>query len=324
MAPYKVECQLDEDGVALINFGQPPANALTPPMLEALLRALESAQGDPSVKGIVLAGFNGRFSVGFDINEFAKPGGVAAAFTSARLEELHKSIFDLLEGGPKPTVAAIERFALGGGLELALACNARICTPGTSLGLPELRLGVIPGMGGTQRLPRLVGLQRGLDLILESQIVQEGEAAQLGLVDVVVGEKGELLPTAKRLALEMAEGSRPREFALERSNRLGTPEEVQQVLEGAKERAAGLGDHAVLCIETVQWGLEKGGTVGLGKEAECFLKAASMDYHKARVHLFFAVRAAQKWQVVEVGQQFALYGFYTLRGFVSKLIGALT
>ena len=115
----------------------------------------------------------------------------------------------LVEAGPKPTVAAIENLALGGGLELAMACNARVCTPKAQLGLPELQLGVIPGFGGTQRLPRLVGLPKALEMIMKSKPVKAEEALKLGLVDQVVPAQS-LLAAAMALAGDIAAKRAPR------------------------------------------------------------------------------------------------------------------
>jgi enoyl-CoA hydratase/3-hydroxyacyl-CoA dehydrogenase len=148
-----------------------------------LKTAFEAAHADPRVKSIVVTGSKGKFSGGFDITQLklrteGKPAPNVADFNAV--------LNALVEAGPKPTVAAIENLALGGGLELAMACNARVCTPKAQLGLPELQLGVIPGFGGTQRLPRLVGLPKALEMIMKSKPVKAEEALKLGLVDQVV------------------------------------------------------------------------------------------------------------------------------------------
>jgi enoyl-CoA hydratase/3-hydroxyacyl-CoA dehydrogenase len=129
-------------------------------VLRALFGALRRAHADPQVKAIVVTGSGSNFSAGFDTSQFQnKSGGGGIDDT------INDQICAVLEGGPKPTVAAIQGVALGGGLEVAMGCNARVCASGSRMGLPELQLGIIPGFGGTQRLPRLVGLQvraRGL------------------------------------------------------------------------------------------------------------------------------------------------------------------
>lgn len=130
------------------------------------------------MKGIVITGAGESFCAGFDINQFASGGGGLD-------NDVNQMLCDLIEAGPKPTVAAIRGVALGGGLEVAMACNARICGPKTNLGLPELQLGIIPGFGGTQRLPRLVGLKKAVEMMLTSKPVKGAQAKKLGLVDAV-------------------------------------------------------------------------------------------------------------------------------------------
>ena len=209
-----------------------------------------------------------------------------------------------LEDGPKPTVAAIQGVALGGGCEIAIACNARIATPGTLLGLPELQLGIIPGFGGTQRLPRLVGVAKAAELMLTSTPVKVPKAMEMGLVDAIASPQ-ELMAAAKKLALEIAAGLAPRQRTLQRSDRLEPFAEAMATLEFARaqtaRRAPGL-QHPQLCLDAVQYGIEHGGLAGLTKEGECFAAAAALDTHRALVHIFFAQRATKKVKgVTDVG-----------------------
>ena len=139
---------------------------------------MQSAHSNAAVKAIVITGANSTFCAGFDINQFVSGGGGLDG-------DVNDMLCNLVEAGPKPTVAAIKGVALGGGLEVAMACNARVCGDKTSLGLPELKLGIIPGFGGTQRLPRLVGLKKAVELILSSKNVKGDQAKKLGLVDAV-------------------------------------------------------------------------------------------------------------------------------------------
>jgi enoyl-CoA hydratase/3-hydroxyacyl-CoA dehydrogenase len=134
--------------------------------------------------GIVITGTKGKFSGGFDITQLKLRTEGRAGPTN--IADFNQVLNRLVEAGQKPTVAAIENLALGGGLELAMACNARVATPKSQLGLPELQLGVIPGFGGTQRLPRLVGLPKSLEMIMKSKSIGAEEALTLGLVDLVV------------------------------------------------------------------------------------------------------------------------------------------
>ena len=126
-----------------------------PAVLSSLFNHAREAHNRSDVKAIVVTGKGGRFSAGFDIQQFLTQSGGGGIDS-----KINAAFCELLESGPKPTVAAVEGIALGGGCETAMACNARLCTPGTKLGLPELSLGILPGFGGTQRLPRLVGLQK--------------------------------------------------------------------------------------------------------------------------------------------------------------------
>ncbi|KAL3727695.1 hypothetical protein ACJRO7_032435, partial [Eucalyptus globulus] len=152
-------------GVAVITIINPPVNALSVDVLNSLKQSYDEALRRNDVKAIAVTGANGKFSGGFDITAFGgiqtskveqpKPGFVS-------VEILTKTF----EAARKPSVAAIDGLALGGGLEVAMACHARICTPVAQLGLPELQLGILPGLGGTQRLPCLVGLSKSLEMML--------------------------------------------------------------------------------------------------------------------------------------------------------------
>lgn len=163
------------------------------------------------MKAVVVTGAGKNFSAGFDINQFQSKSGGGGIDNN-----INDAICSVLEGGAKPTVAAIQGVALGGGLEVAMGCNARIAAPGSRLGLPELQLGIIPGFGGTQRLPRLVGLQKAIEMMLTSTPIKDSAALKLGLLDAVVPQQ-ELLAAAKKHALDIAEGRLPRMFSLYRT-----------------------------------------------------------------------------------------------------------
>ncbi|KAL6769994.1 ECH3 [Auxenochlorella protothecoides x Auxenochlorella symbiontica] len=289
-----------EDGVAVITLSFPPMNALHPKVLGSLFDNVRRAHADPSAKAIVITGANGRFCAGFDINQFQDKsrsgGGIDMSINTAFVE--------LVETGPKPTVAAIEKLALGGGCELALACNARVAAPGTIMGLPELTLGILPGFGGTQRLPRVVGLEKALSMILTSKPIKDPEALSLGLLDAVVPPR-ELLATARKLALDLASGARTRRFALQRTDRLPAFREALATLEFARaqtrRRAPNL-THPLLALDAVQAGVERGGAAGLRAEAEAFAAAAALPTHGALVHVFFAQRSTKRVRgVTDVG-----------------------
>lgn len=137
-----------------------PSMFAIPAVLRGLFESLAKAHADERVKAVVVTGSGKNFSAGFDINQFQNQSGGGGIDNS-----INDSICSVLEGGPKPTVAAIQGVALGGGLEVAMGCNARVAAAGSRLGLPELQLGIIPGFGGTQRLPRLVGLKKAIQVM---------------------------------------------------------------------------------------------------------------------------------------------------------------
>jgi len=149
--------------VAVISFANPPVNGLSHAVRAGISAALERAQADPAVLAIVLTGAGVLFSGGADIREFGTPASQA----SPTLREL----IDLVETSAKPVVAAIAGICLGGGLELALAAHYRVADAAAKLGLPEVKLGLLPGAGGTQRLPRLVGVKKAIDMIVSGEPV---------------------------------------------------------------------------------------------------------------------------------------------------------
>ncbi len=160
--------------IGIITVDNPPVNALSPGVPEGILAAVEKGNADPEIKAMILTGAGRSFIAGADIREFGKGRPRPARKTQ-----------DVLEDSEKPIVAAIHGFALGGGLEYALGCHYRVALKGTKVGLPEIALGLLPGGGGTQRLPRLVGPKIALDLITSGRHVPAEEAKQLGVLDEV-------------------------------------------------------------------------------------------------------------------------------------------
>ena len=185
-----------EGGVAVLTLANPPVNALGAAMRAALDAALAQAIADASVRAIVLAAEGRVFVGGADITEFGKPQQPPSL----------PDVLDRLDASPKPVVAAIGGAALGGGLELAMACHGRVAAPTAKLGLPEIKLGIIPGAGGTQRLPRLIGPDAAFAMMLTGEPVAAERAAALGIVDAVV--LGDLVAAARIRALELADSGR--------------------------------------------------------------------------------------------------------------------
>ncbi|HUF85174.1 MAG TPA: enoyl-CoA hydratase-related protein [Acidimicrobiia bacterium] len=195
-----VSTERRDDGVAVVRLGNPPVNALSRAVLAKLAADAGELRDDETVKAIVVAGEGKAFAAGADISEFGDAGRgreIGAAFRSA---------FDAIAAIPRPVIAAVHGVALGGGMELALACDLRIAADSARLGQPEILLGIIPGAGATQRLPRLVGPARAKDLIWSGRQVKADEALDLGLVDRVV-PADELLDAALAWAGELAAGA---------------------------------------------------------------------------------------------------------------------
>lgn len=186
------------DGVAVLNIDNPPVNALSRALSGALIAALERAEADSSVTGVVIRAEGRTWPAGADIKEF----GVAGP---SRLPDLTARI----AACPKPVVALLHGTALGGGLELALAATARLAVAGTRLGLPEVALGLLPGAGGTQRLPRLIGPEAALSLMLSGKPVTAEDAVRIGLIDGVA-DPAEVLDLALALARDLAAGGSAR------------------------------------------------------------------------------------------------------------------
>ena len=187
-------------GVATITINRPDKrNALSAAVRRELLQALDALRGDDSARVVVITGAGDKaFIAGADIAEFAERTPVEQR---AVMEE--RRIFDAVSEFPKPVIAMINGFALGGGCELALACDLRIAARSAQLGQPEIKLGIIPGGGGTQRLPRLIGVGHAMRLILTGELINAEEAARLGLVDVLVDD-ADLLATTMQIARAMA------------------------------------------------------------------------------------------------------------------------
>ncbi|KAL8157993.1 hypothetical protein AgCh_002629 [Apium graveolens] len=287
--------EVGSDGVAIITLFNPPVNSLSVDVLESLQETYSQALQRDDVKAIVVTGANGRFSGGFDITAFARfqTGNTPApklGFVSVNI------LADTLEAARKPSVAAIDGLALGGGLEVAMSCHARICTSHAQLGLPELQLGVIPGFGGTQRLPRLVGLAKSLEMILTSKPVRGDEALDLGLVDAIASPT-ELVSTARRWALDILERRRPWIATLYRNDKLEPLGEAREMLNFARAQAhkqAPNLKHPLVLIDVIEEGIVSGPRAGLWKEAEAFENLLPSNTSKSLVHIFFAQRGTMK------------------------------
>jgi enoyl-CoA hydratase/carnithine racemase len=193
-----------EDKVAVLVIDHPPVNALNPQTLKELSEALDELNANPAAKAIVITG-GGQlaFIAGADLGVI---GGIVKSRNLAEgtaMIELGQAVFNKIENSNKPVIAAINGVCLGGGLELAMACHMRVCGDRARLGQPEINLGIIPGWGGTQRLPRIVGAAKATELILTGDQITAQQAMQLRLVNMVV-PGGEVMRQAKGLAAKIA------------------------------------------------------------------------------------------------------------------------
>ncbi|KAK6930185.1 Enoyl-CoA hydratase/isomerase [Dillenia turbinata] len=288
--------EVGADGVAVITLINPPVNSLSIDVLHSLKANYDEALRRNDVKAIVVTGAKGKFSGGFDITAF---GGVQDGRTAAPKPGFVsvEVLTDTVEGAAsKPSVAAIDGLALGGGLEVAMVCHARISTAGAQLGLPELQLGIIPGFGGTQRLPRLVGLSKALEMMLTSKPIKGEEAYTLGLVDAIVSPE-ELISTARRWALDILERRRPWVASLYKTDKIEPLGEAREILKFARAQARKQAPnlkHPLVCIGVVEEGIVAGPRAGLWKEVEGFQVLLHSDTCKSLVHVFFAQRGTTK------------------------------
>ena len=198
--------------IAVITLNSPPVNALGLGMRSAISDGLERANNDASVRAILIIGSGAAFCGGADVTEF----NTAAMAAAPNLDDL----FAQIENSPKPVIAAINAVALGGGLEMALSCHYRVAAANIQVGLPEVKLGILPGAGGTQRLPRAVGAERALNMIVSGTPVLARELAGTALFDAVVDS--ELLPAAlafaERVVAEKLPLKKVRDFKIELPN----------------------------------------------------------------------------------------------------------
>ncbi|RUW32644.1 3-hydroxyacyl-CoA dehydrogenase [Mesorhizobium sp. M2A.F.Ca.ET.015.02.1.1] len=273
----------NDNGVAVVTIDNPPVNALRFHVRKPLYEALAALRYDPAAKAIVIACAGRTFVAGADITEFGKP---------VQQPEL-RAIIALLETIPKPTVAAIHGTALGGGLELALGCHFRIADRGAKLGLPEVKLGLLPGGGATVRLPRLVGAAKALAMIVSGTPISAGEAKAAGLVDAVVDR--DLPAEAVRFAHEMTNRGGPFVPVRERKDRLAETDLATLDAQAADlaRKARGL-EAPIACAEAVRNAITLSFDAALAAERQLFQKLVAGDQSRAQRHLFFAEREAAK------------------------------
>ena len=272
------------DGVAVIMMNHPPVNGLGHAVRLGLVEGIERALDDDTVVAIVLGGAGKAFSGGADITEFNTP--------KATREPTLATVIATVEASSKPVVVAIHGVAMGGGLELALGSHYRIAARGAQVALPEVKLGLLPGAGGTQRLPRAIGLEPALNMIVSGEAVESGKLADSGLFDEIVD--GDLLAAAIAFAKKAARKGGPyprvRDRAIAHSNADG-------FIQFARNTVAGVAKHFPAphkCIDAIQHGVKNGFDAGLAFERQCFVALVNTPESRALRHAFFGERAAAK------------------------------
>jgi 3-hydroxyacyl-CoA dehydrogenase len=273
-----------EDGVGVVTIDNPPVNALGPGVRDGIVEALERGEADPGVKAMVMIGAGRSFIAGADIRQFGKPRALPK-----------RPVYDVLDGGTKPVVAAMHGYALGGGLEIALACHYRIAVPGTKVGLPEVLIGILPGGGGTQRLPRLIGPKAAMEMIVSGRHVAAAEARALGIIDAIV-EGGDLRKEAVAYAKRIAD-RRPLPRVRDMSDRLAEAKADPGMFEAMRESIARKARnqkapyHCIACVEAA---VSQPFDEGLRFERKLFAELENSDEAKALRYAFFAEREVAK------------------------------
>jgi 3-hydroxyacyl-CoA dehydrogenase len=267
----------------IITLENPPVNALSFAYSATLLEQVQQAEADPSVQAVVFTGANGIFSGGADINDFAKEPGPD--------DKNVRHVIAAIEDGKKTYVAAIDGNAMGGGLELSLACDYRVATAKSKLGLPEIKLGLLPGAGGTQRLPRLIGAQDALQMMLKGETVKAEDAKKKGLIDEIVS--GDVVEAAKAFADKPRRRVSEMKVSLAGLPANAVPFVVAQAHKMCPpEENGGYAAHKL--VDAVEAAFELPFKRGLAREARLFEELARSAPSFALRHIFFAERELSK------------------------------
>jgi 3-hydroxyacyl-CoA dehydrogenase len=281
--------QLTKDkGIAIITINNPPVNALSPGVPEGISAAIDEIDRDDSVKAAVLIGGGRTFVAGADIKEFGK-------ITSGKATrgEGFKPLLLRVEDCRKPLVMAIHGTAFGGGLELAMAGHYRVAVPAAQVGQPEVKLGIIPGAAGTQRLPRLAGVAKAVEMCAGGSPISATEASKFGIIDKLID--GDLLAGAIAFAREVA--GKPASKTRERNDKLGASEQNASTFAAARETARKKQRNLIAplaAIEAVEAATKLPFLEGCQKEQELFTKCLFSDQSKALIHVFFGEREVAK------------------------------
>jgi len=278
------------DHIALITIDNPPVNALGPEVVDGLSQAIAEVARDPGIRAAVVIGAGRTFVAGADIKGLEQ----LAWGSETGLPEMHDPL-QRIEDLPKPVVMAMHGTALGGGLELAMAGHYRVAVPDAQMGQPEVNLGIIPGAEGTQRLPRLVGMDKAIEMCVSGKPIKARDALAAGLIDRIV--EGDLATAAMAFAREMAEAARPLPKTRDRIDRLPSREQLPAMLQAGRELARKTRRNLEAPLAVVD-ALEAAATLpfdeGCQKEREVFFTCVRSDQAKALIYAFFAERGASR------------------------------
>jgi 3-hydroxyacyl-CoA dehydrogenase len=276
-----------KDTIAILILNSPPVNGLGQPVRQGIKEAFEKAIANDDIKAIVITSVGKIFCGGADVTEFGSPLAIA--------EPQLPDLFDQLEASSKPIIAAINGLALGGGCELALACDYRVAHANAKLGLPEVKLGVIPGAGGTQRLPRLAGVEMALQMIVSGDAINAEQALASGIVDSLIDAKTDLLDAAIDYAKTLVAAGAPVKSCADLNVDTSTLSEnfFDDFRQSIARKTRGF--YAPECaIKALEGACELPFNEGLSLEKSLFMDCLNSPQARAQQHLFFAERAAAK------------------------------
>jgi 3-hydroxyacyl-CoA dehydrogenase len=277
----QVDCEV-RDGIAVVRMRNPPVNSLGLELRAGIVAALARAEDDPAVKAVLIIGSGKGFSGGADIREFGTP----KSFASPNLLMVLRAV----EECGKPVIAAIDGICMGGGLELALACHYRVATADARIGLPEVKLGLLPGAGGTQRLPRTVGVERALNMIVSGNPVRAEELRGTALFDAMAS--GDLRAAALDLAHALIAAGRGPKRVRDLKIKMPNAEGYLQFARNTVKGLAGPYPAPSACVEALTAALKEPFEAGLKRERELFVTLMASPESAALRHVFQAERAA--------------------------------
>ncbi len=281
--PVQYRCEGD---IGIITIDNPPVNALSHTVRAGLRDSIKTAGADSNAKVVIIVGAGRTFIAGADIREFGKPP----------VPPMLTEVIEIIEGCDKPVIAALHGTALGGGLEVALGCHYRVALPSAKVGLPEVLLGIIPGAGGTQRTPRLTGVEAALELITSGRHIKAAEALDLGLIDEII-DTDTVLDAGLEAARRAIEQSWPVRRVSELDEKLAPARDNPEVFEvfrkTLEKKARGLFS-PFKCVDAVQAAVELPFAQGVKRERELFMECMESPQREGLIHAFFAERQVGK------------------------------